>query len=432
VRFLRDQRARPAALATAFVALSAGLLLVRQTVVSAWDTIWAEDGFAFLSDALSGNGLTAIVEPHGGYIHLPPRAAAAVAGILPLDLAAVVFSVAWALVVALLAAFVYAASGEILRSRSLRLALAALTALLPAAGSELLGNTANLHFYLVYACFWAFVWRKTTTAALAARTTVVAVTALSDPLTLVFAPLALWNAVSRRGRRELVVPASFAAGIAVQLGATALAGESPERLTRFDQADLPLLFALRVTGSLVVGDRFLDDAWLSLGRVFAYGALLAVGAALLAGAVRSGRATRLFVAVAAGYAVLLFGVFLAGRGSAGMRPGMDEASWHLAGARFTYAPILLLTAALLALVDRHASRASPGAGRFALGATVALVAVLVAANFDLTSERSLGPAWQPELDAARERCDAGAEAVGIPVAPEPFGFSLQAACRDLR
>jgi hypothetical protein len=60
------------------------------------------------------------------------------------------------------------------------------------------------------------------------------------------------------------------------------------------------------------------------------------------------------------------------------------------------------------------------------------VAVLVAANFDLTSERSLGPAWQPELDAARERCDAGAEAVGIPVAPEPFGFSLQAACRDLR
>jgi MFS family permease len=158
--------------------------------------------------------------------------------------------------------------------------------------------------------------------------------------------------VSRRGRRELVVPASLLAGLAVQFGATTLAGESPERLTRFNGTDLPLLFALRVTGSLLVGDRFLDDTWLSLGRVFAYGALLAVAAALLAGAVRSERATRLFVAVAAGYAVVLFGVFLAGRGTAGMRPGMDEASWHLAGARFTYAPILLLAAALLAVVDR--------------------------------------------------------------------------------
>jgi hypothetical protein len=431
VQFPRDQRARPAALALAPVALLAGLLLARQAVVSAWDTIWAEDGFAFLSDALSGNALGAVVQPHGGYIHPLPRAAAAVAAVLPLDFAAIVFSAAWALVVALLAAFVYAASGEILRSRALRVMLAALTALLPAAGSELLGNTANLHFYLVYACFWAFVWRETTTRALTARAVVVAVTALSDPVTLLFAPLALWNAVSRRGRRELVVPASLLAGLAVQLGATILAGESPERLTRFDATDLPLVFALRVTGSLLVGDRFLDDTWLSLGRVFAYGALLAVSSALLAGAVRSGRATRIFVAVAAGYAVVLFGVFLAGRGTAGMRPGMDEASWHLAGARFTYAPILL-AAALLALVDRHVSHASRPARRLALGATGAIVAVLVAANFDLTSERSLGPAWQPELEAARERCDAGADDARIPVAPEPFGFVLETACRDLR
>ena len=326
----------------------------------------------------------------------------------------------------------YAASGEVLRSRALRLTLAALTALLPAAGSELLGNVANLHFYLVYACFWAFVWRGTTKPALAARATAVVVATLNDPLTLLFAPLALWNAVSRRGRRELVVPASLVAGLVVQLGTTALAGESPERLTRFDATDLPLLFALRVTGSLLVGDRFLDDSWLSLGRAFAYGALVAVGVTLILGAIRSGGATRLFVAVTAGYAVVLFGVFLAGRGSAGMRPGMDEATWHLAGARFTYAPILLLAAALLALVDWYVSRADRRAGRLALGATVAIVAVLIAANFDLTSERSLGPTWRPEFEAARERCGAGADDARIPVAPEPFSFALEASCRDLR
>jgi hypothetical protein len=414
------------------IALLAGLLLVRQAVVAAWDTIWAEDGFEFLSDALSSNALAPIVEPHGGYVSLLPRGVAAVAAALPLEFAAVVFSVAWALVVALIAAFVYAASGEVLRSRALRLALAALTALLPAAGSELLGNVAALHFYLVYACFWAFVWRGTTKPALAARGTAVVVATLNDPLTLLFAPLALWNAVSRRGRRELVVPASLVASLAVQLGTTALAGESPERLTPFDAADLPLLFALRVTGSLLVGDRFLDETWLSLGRVFAYGTLVAVAAALIVGAIRSGRATRAFVVVAAGYAVVLFGVYLGGRGTAGMRPGMDEATWHLAGARFTYAPILLLAAALLALVDRHVSRADRRSGRLALGGTVAIVAVLIVANFDLTSERSLGPTWRPELEAARERCGAGEDDARIPVAPEPFGFALEASCRDLR
>ena len=425
-------RAAPAMLASAAVALLAGLLLLRQAVASAWDTIWAEDGFEFLADALSGNPLATVLEPHGGYIHLPPRAAAAITALLPLDAAAVTFAVIWALVVALLAAFVYAASAEILRSRALRLALAALAALLPAAGSELLGNATNLHFWLVHACFWAFVWRSTTVPALASRTTVVAVTALSDPLTLLFAPLALWNAVARRERRELMVPAALVAGLAVQLGVTALAGEPPQRLTAFDPADLPLLYALRVTGSLLVGDRFLDDAWLSLGRLFAYGSLIAVGAALVAGAARVRGATRLFVAVAAGYSVLLFGVFLAGRGTAGMRPGTDEATWHLAGARFTYAPILLLTAALLALVDRYAATAAGPGGHRAVGATVVVVAVLVGANFDLTSERSLGPTWRPQLEAARQRCDAGARAARIPVAPEPFGFALDASCQDLR
>jgi hypothetical protein len=68
----------------------------------------------------------------------------------------------------------------------------------------------------------------------------------------------------------------------------------------------------------------------------------------------------------------------------------------------------------------------------AVGAAATVVAVLVASNFDLTSERSLGPAWQPELRAALERCDAGADDVRIPVAPEPFGFLLEVSCRDLR
>jgi hypothetical protein len=46
-----------------------------------------------------------------------------------------------------------------------------------------------------------------------------------------------------------------------------------------------------------------------------------------------------------------------------------------------------------------------------------------------SSERMRG---HPELEAARGRCDAGADGACIPVAPEPFGFVLEATCRDLR
>jgi hypothetical protein len=250
------------------------------------------------------------------------------------------------------------------------------------------------------------------------------------PLAILFAPLALWGVVERRTRQALVVPAALAAGLAVQFAAI-LAAAAPQRLTRFDAGDLVPLFALRVTGSLLVGDRFIDDLWFAFGRGFAFGALAAVCLAVLVGAARSGRPTRAFVAVSSFYAVAFFGVQLFGRGTAGMRPGGDEATWHLAGARYTYAPILFLSAALLAVVDdtsvRLAKPVREGVGTVAL----LLVVALVAANYPLRSERSLGPRWTGELAAARGPCAGGAEEVRVLVAPAPFDFSLTVPCARL-
>jgi hypothetical protein len=415
-----------------FVAIATALELARQHAVSAWDTIWAEDGSIFLAEATERSVVRTIVDPYGGYIHLPPRVAAGAAASLPLEKAALVFAVAWALTVALLAVFVYFASGSVLRARGARIALAALVALLPASGSELLGNATNLHFYLIFACFWAFLWRSLTAAALGARSGVVAVTALSDPLTVLFAPLALWNALTRVSRRELAVPAALIVGLAIQFTAIAASGEPPQRLTRFDARDLLPLFALRVTGSLVVGDRFIDDLWFAFGRAFSYGALAVVMVALVAGAARTGRATRIFVAVSSAYAVAFFVVFVAGRGTAGMRPGFDEATWHLAGARFTYAPILFLAASVLAIADAHAARLAGFRGRVVEVVTMLVVGIVVAANFSLSSERSLGPRWQPELAKASRQCHVDGTEARVRVAPAPFGFDFVADCRHLR
>jgi hypothetical protein len=106
---------------------------------------------------------------------------------------------------------------------------------------------------------------------------------------------------------------------------------------------------------------------------------------------------------------------------------MDEASWHLAGARLTYAPILFSR--------RRCSRSSIGTCRIRAGRPPRARSHgrdcrgPRRPNFDLTSEHSLGSAWRPKLEAAR--CDAGDRA-RIPVPPEPFGFVLEATCRDLR
>jgi hypothetical protein len=159
-------------------------------------------------------------------------------------------------------------AAEVFRSRWTRLALRLLVAFLPAAGSELLGNAANLHFYLTYTCFWALVWSSETRTALATRGLVIAAATLSDPLTVLFAPLVVWRTRVRRTRRAFAVPVVFASGLAVQLVAIVLS-EAPERLTPFDAADVPPLFALRVTGSLLVGDRFIDDSgsrWVAASR----------------------------------------------------------------------------------------------------------------------------------------------------------------------
>jgi hypothetical protein len=424
-------RPTPAAFVVALVGVAIALELIREVAISAWGTIWAEDGSVFLADALNKSFPRNLINPYGGYLHVVPRVVAELAAFLPLAHAALVFSAAWACVVASAAAFVYFASADVFRSPSTRLALSGLVALLPAAGSELLGNVTNLHFYLVFTCFWALIWRSETRSAVIARTAVVVVTTLSDPLVLLFAPLALRAALVRRTRCALAIPLAFATGLAIQLAAI-LASEPPQRLTRFDPSDLLPLFALRVTGSLLVGDRFLDDVWFAFGRAFAYGALAAVLLACAAAVARSARSARFFVGTCAAYSAIFFVAPLAGRGTSGMRPGTDEATWHLAGARFTLAPILFLATALLTIVDRSPS-SFPGSAWFNLQRIAPLViATLIIANFSFESERSLGPRWRPSLNAARDRCEAGGERARVPVAPAPFGFALVSTCSRLR
>jgi multisubunit Na+/H+ antiporter MnhC subunit len=389
------------------------LHLGRQRETPAWQSLWAEDASVFLTDGYRDAWGT-FFEQNGGYLHVVPRLVGAIAALLPLDDAALVFAFAGSVVVALVAAFVYAASGDVLHTRGLRLGLAATVAFLPVAGAELYANVLNLHFYLVFACFWALTWQATTASAVLARSLVVVAATLSDPVSGLLAPLALVGPTVRRGRAALIVSGCFALGLAIQLTAMR-GGESPERNWAFHAWDVPDILALRVGGGLLVGDRFLDDLWLWLGRAFSVTVLALVLAVVGLLLVRSRRRQAVFALVSLIYAAVFLVVHLVGRGTGGMDP--DAGSFHLEGARYALLPFLFLLTALLVLID--GSR-WPWANWARVVALIWLVGLL-AANYAVgPNARSSGPLWQREVEEASQRCQERSSAtVRILAAPAP-------------
>jgi hypothetical protein len=393
------------------------LELERERGVPVWNSLWAEDGRVFLTGALQDFTGTFFAQ-NGGYLHVVPRAIAGIAALFPIRDAAAGMAGGSAVVIALLAGFVYAASSAVLESRSARLGLAATVLLVPIPGHELLANTTNLHFYLLFACFWALLWQAETPFALGARCLVVIATALSDPISALFLPLALVAPAYRRSVRALVVSGLFLTGLVVQLAVMA-GGARPERNWGFRLAALPDVFSLRVTGGLLVGDRFLGDAWDAYGRVFAYGAFLAVALLVTVLLVRSDRRTIAFALIALAYAGLFFCVQLVGRGTGGIDPEVHGSS--LDAARYVLVPFLLLTATIIALVDRgHARRLTSSGWAWARRAALLWLAALLVVNYSVTNDRSRGPRWDQELGQARGGCSTlRPRSVQVLVAPSP-------------
>ena len=409
---------RAARIAVPVVAVTAATLLhlVRQRGVPVWNSLWAEDGRVFLSDALRNFPGTFFAE-NGGYVHVVPRSIAGIVAQLPVRDAAAGMAVGAALVIALVAAFVYLASTEVFRSRLARLGLAAAVVFLPIPGSELLANTTNLHFYLLFGCFWALLWQEETRFALGTRGVVAAVAALSDPLCALFLPLAIVPPLVHRRRRALLVPGVFAVALVVQFAIIA-GGARPQRNWGFRLSALPDIFSYRVAGGLLVGDRYLGHAWSAYGRGFAYGALLVVTAVLTGLLLRSDRRRVAFSLLALGYGGLFFCVQLVGRGTVELDPEVQTV--QLNAARYVLLPFLLTTAVILALVDALPETRAGAVSRWIRYAGLLWLAALLAVNFSLTTDRSRGPRWDRQLAAVRSRCAAqGTRNVSVLVSPSP-------------
>ena len=428
-----------------------GLQLLRQEGVPATNSLWAEDGHLFLTAALNfDHPLELFVAPAGKYMHAVPRTLATIAADLPPDQAALFFALSSSLIVSALSLFVFYASRPVIEPWPARAVVAGAMVLLPAAGTEVLNNSANLHYFLTFAAFWALLARPRIWVFAAVASLIVLATAMSDPITILLAPIAGWTLFRRADVRRSVIAVAFLVGLVahglVWLSADRLhryAGDpavpfemqqqleirafAPQSYSDSEPLDLPRLYGLRVAGSFFAGDDLLAVGYRKAGDVVGFISLGAILVVVGYGLAR--RATgRGYVALLFAYSVLFFAVPVGIRGTDHLAPVAGELSF--AGSRYTVVPTLLLIALAALVLAIRDPRLSLRAWRAIQALAIVSFMVLVVADFRDPNLRSGGPRWSQSLVAAREGCRDGGALQQIDVAPLA-GFNVLVSCDRL-
>jgi hypothetical protein len=391
--------ARRAALAAGFVVAATGLSLARQAGAGALDTVYAEDGTIFLADAYGKSTLDALATPYAGYLHAVPRLVAELVSPLPIPAAAAGLAIAAAIVTGLLALLVYEASGSVLRSRWARGIAAAVVVLVPVGQDEIPNSIANLHWPMLYALFWVLLWRPGQRWVKPIKPAVVLLIALSDILTVVFLPLALWQWARRRDHATL---AAYGAGLAAQ--AAAVMFGHGERALQPEPVMWAPWWVIRAVPTGLLGERWfggagVDKRWLILAAV----TWLVVAGLVFLG-LRGERPQALWVAaLAAVYCVAVYALPVALSGQA--------------TSRYAAAPAMLLVAALAVLLFE-------GAPKRVGWAFLALCLVVWAVNLRVPNSRATGPSWSDELSAGR----CSDRSMTVTVAPRERDWRMAVPC----
>lgn len=386
----------------AVTALTALQMVRRPSDPPTWDSLSVEDGQVFLTQALSNDLWDSLRTSFMGYLHTAPRLIAELATWTPLEDAPLVISLLTCLVVALLAVYVFRASSAWVASPLLRVVLALSVVFVPVTARDIAGTVNNLHWYMLYASFWAVISARGSRTWFAISAALVAMTALSDPLCGVLLPLAIARAVRLGGGREWALPGAIVFAVIANV---ALRDDSVDRVGGVDVAVIPRIFAERVTSSLLVGDRYLHDVFGGrTGSLFAWASLAAVAFVIGLGARRLRGRRAWLLAGATTLSIVFFLIPVITRGTDLLVPDIP---WALGASRYMYLPIMFLLTAVVAVADRPGS--STPARRLhvrELALSVAVVAAMVA-NYGAEHRTTGGPRWGPAVGDAKDACRAG-------------------------
>jgi hypothetical protein len=419
---------RAIAVPAGLVACLALLLLVvqRQPGVPATDSVFAEDAKVFLQAVWVGDALEAIIEPYAGYLHLVPRLIALLVGPLPPVAAAAALTWLSSAVLVLLSAFVVWVARERLPSLGVRIALGACVPLLPVAIVEGLHSATNLHWFLLYGCFWALVAPATSRARAVAQGVVACAAVLSDPLAALFIPLLLIQV--KRGRAGIGIAVAFCVATLLQ----AFAVLSDERTANASPQPLELAraFVSRVLLSGYLGVEQAKETYESSGQLSL--ALALVVTAIVVAALGFRRdATGTLGALSLIFSAVLFVACFAYNWTPGIiAPG--ETANLLASSRYSIAPTLLLLTAVAAAVQRRMLRIADAdapapvrAGSWAFLVVAALaVGSATVRDYQLDNGRSTAPSWADQVAEGRLHCSRYGGEATLLASPEPFAVRV--------
>ena len=408
---------------TLFVAVAAGAALSRNGLPPFIDILYAEDGTRFYSEART-MGIGSIIAPYAGYMHFVPRVASLMLVALPAGGVAAGYAVTATTLIALLALYVFSASRVLLDSWQSRALLAAAMVIPPLAG-QTIANLTNLHWYLMFAAFWAVISNPRHAWWTVAGATVGAAAALSDPLTVLLLPAAALAIFRYRSRRHGYVIAAVVMGLGAQL----LVVLSAEQRVGSESSlvDLPALYAFRVAGGITIGDVHLTNAWLTASWSLAVVAVVAVTFVVVLAIAWTQTWRRVIVVIAVVYSIAFFVAPLLVRGTEGMIPLVDQPPPLFSG-RYTLIPALFIIVCVavladLAVVERELKNVLVG------GMAAAWLIAVIASNY-IIAPLPNGPSWTEGVEAARQECILEpTDYVEVPIAPPSWNVRL--ACADL-
>jgi hypothetical protein len=416
------------AILAVFVVVATVGQLYRQRGARSWDTIWAEDGALYTTQARSKSILDAFTTEYRSYLQVLCRLVALPTRWLPLSADAKYLACGAALTVSLLAVFVYWAAGTHLAARWPRLLLIIAMVWAPTMLWESNANVANLIWPVLFAGFWAVVATSRRPIHTVARTSVALLAVLTNALALAFLPLAAFLAYRRRDRGDRWVIGALAVGGIVQI-IVATTSPSTPRDSASTVKDVVGLYLGRVLNRLFFSDEYAEQLWLRFGWWWAAACLVVLIAIALWFAWLARAGNGFLAASAVVYSVLLFAAPLWLRGTASAH--LTSEVFNLNGTRFdTVAALLLISAAVLALGDVRWS-SDDRTRTLTAAILVVQVLVVVALGFRGSNGRSDGPRWSQQLAAARETCDANPNGfVMLGISPPP-DWTVGVTCDDL-
>ena len=399
-------------------------------------TVWAEDAAVFLKETISIGALQSIPEPYSGYLHVIPRALSGLAYTLaPIDSYAHAMSLLSCAAVAAIAVSVFYLSRSVIPQVPLRLMLAAIPVFLPVAPLEVLGNAANLHWYLLWLSPWLLLHQAERWYGKATLFVVALAVACSEIITGLFLPLALWTIIRRK---NYWASSGLILGVGLQILVTA---SKPRYTTVAPQGDAvePLSvvygFVLQAIGSMWETDRrTVASSVVNFGG-FAMIVPVTIVLGLLAYVILRGSLKwKAMAAYAVGAAAACWTAAIIVNAQASFNYAaftMDDWLGQFGFFRYAAAPSMFLLALVPLAFGVAIERSREGSLRVGFLAPAIMLMFLLVNYFPATTTREAGPEWRMGVEAARDACAADPALVAATVHAAPTDWRADIPCAIL-